>query len=144
MDDQVAANQLAVALFGTKWEDLESTAMYAMLGSTDAMEGFEGAMETVNQIQFSSFNAAIRGIGRILFMDLVYPIGDAVLPYLNIFAQYLKDRLPNAVSRLKMVLSVIGPVVLGLVGAFAAYKVGLSAIVTYQKVYNTIQKQAQL
>lgn len=140
MDDQVTANQLAVALFGTKWEDLESTAMYAMLGSTDAMEGFEGAMETVNQIQFSSFNAAIRGIGRILFMDLVYPIGDAVLPYLNMFAQYLKDRLPTAVSRLKMVLTVIGPIVLGLVGAFAAYKVGLSAVVAYQKIYNSIQK----
>lgn len=43
MDDQVTANQLAVALFGTKWEDLESDAMYAMLGSKDAMEDFEGA-----------------------------------------------------------------------------------------------------
>lgn len=140
MDDQVKANQIGVGLFGTKWEDLESTAMYAMLGSTEAMEGFEGAMETVNQIQFSSFNAAIRGIGRILFMDLVYPIGDAVLPYLNKFANYLNDRLPTAVSRLKSVLVVIGPVVLGIVGAFVAYKGILSAVSFYQKTFNILQK----
>lgn len=140
MDDQVMANQIGVGLFGTKWEDLESTAMYAMLGSTDAMESFEGAMETVNQIQFSSFNAAIQGIGRILFMDLVYPIGDAVLPYLNMFASYLKDRLPTAVSRLKSVLTVIGPVVLGIVGAFAAYKGILAVASFYQKTFNMIQK----
>ncbi|WP_342504200.1 phage tail tape measure protein [Lysinibacillus sp. FSL L8-0126] len=45
MDDQVTANQLAVALFGTKWEDLEAGAMYAMLGSKDAMKDFEGATD---------------------------------------------------------------------------------------------------
>ncbi|WP_155591855.1 phage tail tape measure protein [Lysinibacillus cavernae] len=48
MDDQVTANQLAVALFGTKWEDLESGAMYAMLGSKDAMKDFEGATDAAS------------------------------------------------------------------------------------------------
>ncbi|QSB10442.1 phage tail tape measure protein [Lysinibacillus fusiformis] len=48
MDDQVTANQLAVALFGTKWEDLEAGAMYAMLGSKDAMKDFEGATESAS------------------------------------------------------------------------------------------------
>ncbi|WP_113629843.1 hypothetical protein [Bacillus amyloliquefaciens] len=32
MDDQVEANNIGVALFGTKWEDLESDAMYALGG----------------------------------------------------------------------------------------------------------------
>ncbi|WP_144788246.1 phage tail tape measure protein [Lysinibacillus fusiformis] len=48
MDDQVTANQLAVALFGTKWEDLEADAMYAMLGSKDAMKDFEGATDSAS------------------------------------------------------------------------------------------------
>lgn len=48
MDDQVTANQLAVALFGTKWEDLEADAMYAMLGSKDAMKDFEGATDAAS------------------------------------------------------------------------------------------------
>lgn len=48
MDDQVTANQLAVSLFGTKWEDLEAGAMYAMLGSKDAMKDFEGATDAAS------------------------------------------------------------------------------------------------
>ncbi|EON70455.1 phage tail tape measure protein [Lysinibacillus sphaericus] len=48
MDDQVEANQIGVGLFGTKWEDLESDAMYAMLGASDAMKNFEGATESAS------------------------------------------------------------------------------------------------
>ncbi len=48
MDDQVAANQIGVGLFGTKWEDLESGAMYAMLGSKDALKDFEGATDAAS------------------------------------------------------------------------------------------------
>ncbi len=46
MDDKVTANQLAVALFGTKFEDLEAKGVYAMLGAKDAMTDFEGATDT--------------------------------------------------------------------------------------------------
>jgi len=48
MEDQVAANQIGVGLFGTKWEDLESGAMYAMLGSKEAMKDFEGATDAAS------------------------------------------------------------------------------------------------
>ncbi|PIJ97859.1 phage tail tape measure protein [Lysinibacillus sphaericus] len=46
MDDKVEANQLAVALFGTKFEDLEAKGVYAMLGSKNAMQDFEGATDS--------------------------------------------------------------------------------------------------
>lgn len=139
MEDQVAANQIAVALFGTKWEDLEADAMYAMLGTTDAMQGFEGAMATVNQIQFESFNAAIRGIGRMLFMDLVYPIGDMVLPYLNQFANYLSSNLPSAIEKGKAAIKEFGPIALAVAGAFLTYKGVMQGVATYQKTFNAIQ-----
>ncbi|TKI70118.1 hypothetical protein FC756_08410 [Lysinibacillus mangiferihumi] len=48
MDDQVVANQIGVGLFGTKWEDLEAGAMYAMLGSKEAMKDFEGATDSAS------------------------------------------------------------------------------------------------
>ena len=48
MDDQVKANQIGVGLFGTKWEDLEAGAMYAMLGSKEAMKDFEGATDAAS------------------------------------------------------------------------------------------------
>jgi len=139
MEDQVAANQIAVGLFGTKWEDLEADAMYAMLGTSEAMRGFEGAMDTVNQIQFSSFNSAIQGIGRILFMDLVYPIGDMVLPYLNDFANYLSNNLPGAIEQGKAAIQQFGPIALAVGTAFITYKGVLQGVALYQKTFNLVQ-----
>lgn len=55
MDDQVMANQIGVGLFGTKWEDLEAGAMYAMLGTKDAMKDFEGATDAASSKVEGSF-----------------------------------------------------------------------------------------
>lgn len=140
MDDQVKANQIGVGLFGTKWEDLEATAMYAMLGSTEAMKGFEGAMAKVNEVRFDTFGKAIQGIGRILFMDLVYPIGDAVLPVLNLIANYLSNNLPGAISRTKSILSTIAPILFGMISAFLVYKGTLVAVALAQTIFNAVQK----
>ncbi len=130
MEDQVLAGQIAVSLFGTKWEDLEADAMYAMLGTSEAMTNFEGKMDEINKIQFSSFSSAIQGIGRILFMDLVYPLGDMVLPYLNKFANYLSN---------KAALKEYVPIALAIAGAFLTYKGVIHGVATYQKVFNTVQ-----
>lgn len=140
MENQVDANEIAVALFGTKWEDLESTAMYAMLGSQEAMAGFEGAMEDINKIQFDTFNAAIQGIGRILFMDLVYPLGDVVLPHLNELANFLKDNLPSAIQQTLSTIKSITPIVAGLVTTFVVYKTTMLSVMVAQKTFNTVQK----
>ncbi len=140
MEDQIAAGQIAVSLFGTKWEDLEADAMYAMLGTTDAMTGFEGKMDEINQIQFSSFGAAIQGIGRMLFMDLVYPIGDMVLPYLNEFANYMRDNLPAAIEQAKAAIKQYGPIVLAVAGAFLTYKGVLQGVSGVQKLFGMMLK----
>jgi len=139
MDDQILAGQIAVSLFGTKFEDLEATTVYAMLGTTEAMTGFEGAMESINKVRFDTFGKAIQGIGRILFMDLVYPIGKAALPYLNTFANFLSKSLPNAIKQTKAILSTIAPIVLGMVSAFLVYKGTLAAIALKQSIFNAIQ-----
>ncbi len=140
MDDQVYANQIAVSLFGTKWEDLEASAMYAMLGSQEAMTGFEGAMEQVNTVKFDSFQSAITGIGRILLTDLVYPIGDFLLPHLNTFGNFLSNNLPGSIDKTRAVLAAVTPWVVGIGAAFLGYKGTLMAVTTYQKSFNTIQK----
>lgn len=140
MDDQITASQLAVALFGTKFEDLESDAVYAMLGSTEAMKGFEGAMEKVNEIRFDTFGKAIQGIGRILLMDLVFPIGDATLPILNQLASFLSNNLPGAIAVTATILKTIAPIVIGMVAALLVYKGTLIAVAISQAVLNAVQK----
>lgn len=138
MDNQVDANEAGVALFGTKWEDLESTAIYAMLGTTDAMTDFEGAMEEINQIQFSSFGAAIQGIGRMLFMDIVYPVANMALPYLNDFANYLQENFPSAIDTTVNTLRAVTPPILGLTAAFVTYRSVLMLATAAKTAYTTI------
>lgn len=140
MEDQILAGQLAVSLFGVKWEDLESDAMYAMLGSQEAMKGFEGAMQKVNDVRFDTFGKAVQGIGRILFMDLVYPLGEAALPALNKTASFLKDNLPGAITSTLAALKAITPVVLGIVSAMLVYHGTLFAISAATTMLNAVQK----
>lgn len=72
MENQVDANEAGVALFGTKWEDLESKAMYAMLGSTDAMKDFEGATQTAADAVEGSIGNRLKSAWR----DLQLTIAD--------------------------------------------------------------------
>lgn len=139
MDDQIKANQIGVSLFGPKWEDLEADAIYAMLGASDAMKDYKGRMEEINRLSFNTAGDAIRGIGRILMTDVAMPISNAVLPPLTTFANYLSNNLPLAVEKTRNIIVPMAPSVLGLVGAFAAYKGSMVAINTYQKAFNIVQ-----
>lgn len=64
MEDQVTAGQLAVSLFGTKFEDLESEAVYAMLGTTETMKGFEGATDAAADAVEGTFKNRMVGAWR--------------------------------------------------------------------------------
>lgn len=139
MDDQVAASQIAVALFGTKFEDLESDAVYAMLGTNEAMKDFEGSMARINEIRFDSAGKAIQGIGRILMMDLVMPIADMALPPLNSLANFLSDNLPGAIETTKSVLTTMAPIFAGLAAAIVTYRTALFLTSSYQAAFNAIQ-----
>lgn len=74
MDDQVYANQIAVSLFGTKFEDLESDAVYAMLGTTEAMKGFEGSTDAAAEAVENTFKNRMLGAWR----ELQIGIGEVV------------------------------------------------------------------
>ena len=64
MEDQTKAGQIAVELFGTQWENLESDAVYAMLGTTAEMKNFEGAAKTAADAVENSFSNRIKGAFR--------------------------------------------------------------------------------
>lgn len=64
MEDQTKAGQIAVELFGTQWENLESDAVYAMLGTTAEMKNFEGAAQQAADVAENSFSNRIKGAFR--------------------------------------------------------------------------------
>lgn len=95
MDDQVMANQIGVGLFGTKWEDLESKAMYAMLGSKEAMEGFEGATQKASDAVEQTFGQRWESFTRNAAASLE-PLGNALL-------DIAEDWLPKLAGTLESV-----------------------------------------
>lgn len=139
IDDKVKQNELGVALFGTKWEDLGGDVVLSMLSAGQAMTDFEGAMGKINEVRFDSVGAALKSIGRTLFVDLVMPIGDAVLPILSDLANYLSNNLEGALEKTKNVISAIAPVVIGLGVAFVTYQATLKAVALAKTAFNVVQ-----
>ncbi|MGE8037896.1 phage tail tape measure protein [Lysinibacillus sp. NPDC093692] len=118
MDDQVEANQLAVALFGTKWEDLEADAMYAMLGSKDAMEDFEGATGRASDALQDNFGTRLKKVWRDLqigmieafqnekvqdFLDSIMTGIEAIVPFLKDGFVVFADVIMVVVDKLSIV-----------------------------------------
>lgn len=56
MDDQVAANQIGVDLFGTKFEDLEADAVFSLKTVNRELEGVNGTMNRMAEAQEQTFS----------------------------------------------------------------------------------------
>ncbi|SHI02114.1 phage tail tape measure protein, partial [Virgibacillus chiguensis] len=78
MDDQVKANEIGVALFGTKWEDLEADAMYALGGIDGNLKGVNGTMDKMSKNMEKTFNQRVKKVWRDLQSALL-PIGEVLL-----------------------------------------------------------------
>lgn len=63
-DDQVKANQLGVALFGTKWEDLERDVMLALDPTINKLGEVKGATEKAGEAVHNSLGAKFKELGR--------------------------------------------------------------------------------
>ncbi|MFY0742158.1 phage tail tape measure protein [Solibacillus silvestris] len=145
MKDQVAANQIAVSLFGTKWEDLEADAMYAMLGSTEAMTGFEGAMDSASANIEKSFKNRLISSWRELNLGIADVVNESgaqdFLGSVATKADELVPKITNVVERafelgntIKTHWTPIRETVIGIAVAVGVFKAGMVAM----SVVNTI------
>ena len=150
MDDQVAANQIGVGLFGTKWEDLEADAMYAMLGSTEAMKDFEGATNSAAEAVEGSFLNRIKSAWRDLTIGIAEsansPIGKEFLDGLASSAENMVPKIQAVVEKAFEMANTIrdnwGPIketIIGITVAVAAFKVGMTAMTIVSAVTGFIQ-----
>lgn len=139
MDDQVAANQIGVGLFGTKFEDLEADAMYAMLGSTEAMKGFEGATASAAEAVENSFTNRIKSAWRDMTVGIAEaassPVGKEFLDGLASAAENMVPKIEAVVEKAFEMGNTIrdnwGPIketVIGVTVAVAAFKVGMTTL----------------
>lgn len=138
MDDQVLAGQIAVGLFGTKFEDLESKAVYAMLGTEEGLTGVEGAMQRLAAAQEQTFGqrwesftrtaaAALEPLGQVL-LDLAeswLPKVETAVSAVSTWFSELSPTMQNTTLAFAGIAAAIGPLTV----VFGALASGIGAIV---------------
>lgn len=94
MDDKTAQAQLGVALFGTQWEDMESTTIAALTNIGDSFDQTKDTMGEMAAIKYDTIGQAFRGIGRQLQTTFILPLVDAALPALSKFSNWFRSAVP--------------------------------------------------
>lgn len=147
MDDQVLAGQLGVSLMGTKFEDLESDAVYAMLGTTNAMKNFEGATDSAS----SKVEGSIKNRLVSSWRDLQLSIADVVnssgaQQFLGDVATKADELIPKVVDLVEKAFELgntvkthwtpITETIIGITTAFLAYKTAVTVVTAAQWAMN--------
>ncbi|WP_431798912.1 phage tail tape measure protein [Halobacillus andaensis] len=142
MDDQVAANQIGVELYGTKWEDLEQDSMYAMGNITGELDNVDGAMANSGENVDKSFGHKLKVAFRTAQEDLI-PLGEKLLAVGEDILPKVTDAVSNAVDwwndlspttqdfaiKLGLVTAAAGPMLMA-VGSISGVIGGLVPIVS--------------
>jgi phage-related minor tail protein len=95
IQDPVEKNTIGVALFGTKFEDLEAKAIEAMANMDGTIKGSVDTLNEINEIKYDDFGSAMQGLGRQLMVGLIMPLGEKLLPHLNNFANWIQAKIPQ-------------------------------------------------
>lgn len=136
MPDKIKQNEIGVALFGTKWEDVGVAGMEALMDVQDSIDTTKDALSEINAIKYDSFGEAIQGVGRQVQTDLLMPIGDALLPALNTFANLLQLLITH--------FDVIGPILAGVAATVVTFTVATNAHTIATKAQTAATQMAQL
>lgn len=110
MDDQVLASQIGVSLFGTKWEDMETSTVYALDNVNESMKNVDGTMKDMTQTQEESFGKQFQATMRNMGSSLE-PIGLILLDMLNKLSPHLKrfsDWFINLSPSIQMGITILG------------------------------------
>ncbi|MED2031327.1 phage tail tape measure protein, partial [Bacillus thuringiensis] len=96
MDDKVKANQIGVALFGTKWEDMGAEAVLSLNDVHGGLGDVTGRMDEMKKLQEESLGQQ--------FQKALRETQAALEPLGKKFAELAKDILPPIVDGVKAVM----------------------------------------
>ncbi|ANS45925.1 phage protein [Bacillus thuringiensis] len=127
MDDKVKANQIGVALFGVKWEDMGAEAVLSLNNIHGGLGDVNGRMDEMKKLQEESLGQQ--------FQKALRETQAALEPLGKKFAEFAKDMLPPIVDGVKSLIDwftkLPEPVQLfvGILGVLSVAFLGLTPIV---------------
>ncbi len=101
MRDQVAQNEVGVALFGTMWEDLGVDAVAAMTDVSGSIDLTKGKLEEIKEVKYDTVSTQWKKLGREVQTELIAPIGEDLLPLAQKFCSYLTKNLDDLLPTIK-------------------------------------------
>ncbi|WP_143314486.1 phage tail tape measure protein [Clostridium sp. HBUAS56017] len=127
VNDPLKQSTIGVDLFGTMWEDLgpKVTSQLGIIG--DNFNKTIDTMKEINQIKYNSFGEALTGIGRQIQTNVILPIGQDVLPFLNEMANKLKEAFSSEETKasIENLSNGIGNLIKGIATLIANFLPGL-------------------
>lgn len=124
MEDPVAQNAAGVQLLGTMWEDLGADAVIAMANTADAVDMTKGSMMEMVNTNYSSLSDALSKLWRTIQVDVLQPIGNALIPYVSKAISKIKEMtnwwnnlepaMQKNVVKFAAIAAAIGPVLMGI------------------------------
>lgn len=110
LDDPIQKNQVGVALMGTTFEDLEATGVDSITLLADQFNRKIPSVERLNDVKYKDFGSAMEGVKRQFEVGILVPLGQAVLPLINKFANALNKYMPQAVKLFSKVANYVSAV----------------------------------
>ncbi len=134
MRDQVAQNEVGVALFGTMWEDLGVDAVAAMTDVNSSISITKDTMEEIKEVKYDTVSAQWKKLGREAQTELIAPIGEDLLPLAQKFCSYLTKNLDDLLPTVKGIATTAASM-------FVGNKVGnmVKAVVKLVQTYKTLK-----
>ena len=94
MEDPVRQNLVGVQLFGSMFEDLGPKGISALQDISNEVVYTEDALQQINSVKYDTFGEAMEGIKRNLETSILLPMGEAILPILGKFTDFINDNMP--------------------------------------------------
>ena len=137
VDDQIAQNEIGVALFGTMWEDLGKDAISSLLSVNGTMDQTKDTMTDIRDIKYSTTSNEWKRLGRTVQTDVITPLGERLLPTAQKFCNFLTKNLDTLIPLIKKI-AIIGASI------YTGMKLGqmVSAVVKLIQAYKALKTAA--
>lgn len=107
-DDKVLQNQIGVTMYGTMWEDMGIEAVKALSDTNGEFDKTADNLEKIKEIKYDDLGSAFEGIGRQIEVGMIIPIGEKLLPYVNDFANWINEKMPQIQAVFDTAMTAIG------------------------------------
>lgn len=111
MKDPLAQNTAGVNLFGTMWEDLGPEVVSQLASIEDGAYASAEAMSEIKKVKYDDLGSMLEGLKR-SFELLLIPIGEALIPLLNVLAETIAPIIEVISDSLSPILEQLSEIIL--------------------------------